>query len=91
MNAGTLKLLVHMYCHPPEVPFLFDGNPTFIRECRSVLFSLALIDCQDELAIITERGRAHVAALLDAPLPQKQWVSPIVNAVTFHVKPEVVT
>jgi hypothetical protein len=77
MNAGTLKLLLHMYCHPPEVPFPFSGNPSHLRDCRHTLWLDNLIDREDELGIITDRGRVHVQALLAAPLPEQKWVSPL--------------
>lgn len=76
MNAGMLKLLIHIYCHPPQVRFHHEGSEQFLRDCRNHLHLNGLIDRGDELAAITERGRVHVEALLAAPLPEQQWVSP---------------
>lgn len=77
MNAATLKLLIHIYCHPPEVKFHHEGSEQLLRECRRYLHSKGLIDRADEFAGITDRGRVHVNALLNAPLPRERWISPI--------------
>jgi hypothetical protein len=77
MNAATLGMLVHMYHSPPEEPYPYKGSPGFIKDCRKYLHFRGLIDRPDELGIITAKGRVHVEALLEAPLPEEQWISPI--------------
>ena len=82
MNSGTLRLLLHKYCFPAVVPFQSVASLEFIEECYSTLVQLGLIEHAQDYAEITEKGRVHVEALLDAPLPKKCWISPISELTT---------
>jgi hypothetical protein len=75
-NAGTIKLLLHAYCHPPEVKFPYEVNVEFLKECRSTLHCNGLLDRADKFAIITEKGKVYVEMILETPLPVKKWVRP---------------
>lgn len=81
MNAGTMLILLQYYCYG-EVRHCdanvrnCDANETFLREAKCLLRNKGLIDREDFPAI-TDKGRAHVEALLNAPLPEQRWISPL--------------
>lgn len=78
MNGGTLRLLLHKYCFGPAMDSDFVcGSKEFLDECHVTLARLDLIEHAQNGAKITEKGRTHVDALLKAPLPVLQWVSPL--------------
>lgn len=79
MNGGTLRLLLHMYCFGPAMDEDFVcGSVEFLQECRHYLKRHGLVETEEDMTLrITEKGRTHVEALLNTPLPKLQWVSPL--------------
>jgi hypothetical protein len=72
MNAVTLQMLLHAYYTSP----LESASPAMWAGLQYLLTNYLIRSAgPDGCYDVTERGRVHVKALLDAPLPREQWVA----------------
>lgn len=75
MNAVTLQILISYYYLE-----IYKGDSEWSKaelDGHIKLEDLKLLERNDNEYIITERGQCHVEALLNAPLPEQSWVSPV--------------
>ena len=83
MNALTLTILLHHYWSPEDYRACSNAAPSFSHaeeEGMKLLLNNDLIQASNLTTIlyeITARGRCHIEAILNAPLPVNSWVSPI--------------
>jgi hypothetical protein len=89
MNAITLRILLFYFYSPlqwniespaEQEAALFLRKAGLLNFREGTLISISHNDqhMHGDLKI-TERGRVHIKALLDAPLPKQVWVSPITS------------
>lgn len=73
MNAVTLRLLVGLYFSEVKIESESErAGATHLEGLGLVTILPNSWNCE-----ITEKGRVHVNALLDAPLPTQIWKSPL--------------
>lgn len=77
MNVVALRILLFYFYSPLQ----WDMKSAAEQDAMIWLDRAGLIQPQkgETPYAITERGRVHVEALLEAPLPKQTWVSPINN------------
>lgn len=76
MNSVTLSLLLHISLMG-RVSGCAVVREDYLSKALEQLVGLNLVEVHGEVARPTERGRAHIRAILLAPLPEQKWVSAI--------------
>lgn len=77
MNAITLEILLHYYFSGEKYKWLNSKTESM---AVTTLLRNDLLQSGSEIGLdysITPRGRVHIEALLNAPLPKPSWISPI--------------
>jgi hypothetical protein len=77
MSCYELRVLMHYYYSPEEHPD-FERNPPVWEPTVDKLIRAGLVMLRMQGAtayVITEKGSAHVEALLNFPLPVQRWIS----------------
>lgn len=90
MNAATLQLLVERYWNPsqynngdiPNLSKTVVGAFEYLYAHGLLRTAEGADSAKGDLelmvsSMITDRGRAHIEALLAAPLPERIWRSPL--------------
>jgi hypothetical protein len=75
-NAATLAILIHHYFLFENYKVLREDSKTSLDAYNWLMTKRMISACQDGFEV-TDKGRCHVKALLEAPLPVQSWVSPL--------------
>lgn len=69
MTPGAIVAMFEVYVHPP------GHRPHLTQYLVNELYSDGLIDRQDDLCALTDKGRAHVEQLCTTPWPTTAWIA----------------